>query len=89
MVDTESVEKTLQREQKKNKKLEERFTVLVKEKNQQQKKLDSVRQLSEANESTIESMEMEATQLESLFMMSFGATEIRTPDGKFDIDKLS
>lgn len=35
-------EKALQREQKKNKKLEERFLVLVKEKNALQKKLDQL-----------------------------------------------
>jgi hypothetical protein len=35
-------------------------------------------------------MEMEAIQLESLFMMAFGSNEVfRTHDGKFDIDKLS
>jgi len=37
-----SIEKQLQREQKKCKKLEERFTSLIKEKTQLQKKVDSV-----------------------------------------------
>lgn len=50
-------DKALQREQKKNKKLEERFMVLVKEKNQLHKKFEALQQLCAANSATIEAME--------------------------------
>ena len=86
----ETPEKLLSREKKKNKKLEERFTQLVKEKNQLQKQIDQQKQLILTNEETSEQVELEMTQLESLFCVQLGASEIRRPDdGKFDLEKLT
>lgn len=91
-VTTSELEKTLSREQKKMKKLEERFTLLAKEKRsleQQLKKNEGSEKLINAHEQVIAEYEAEDKKLEEMFTMMFNSKDFRKPKGGFDTNKIS
>ncbi len=83
MADTD-IDKLLQREIKKNKKLEERFTILAKDKALLQKKVDSMQLSLDTFQNNSEAI----AHLEELLVEAFGSLNVRTPSGHFDFVRI-
>lgn len=83
MTDTDT-NKLLQREIKKNKKLEERFTMLAKDKALLQKKVESMQLSLENLQNNAEAI----AHLEDLLVEAFGSLNVKTQSGHFDFVRI-